>query len=72
MSKLKKIGNWGVGPLKEKDRRTEAEKDRRTEAGEPEHALGPEGPVADIINWSSELKYIINMVRVTVLCLRRC
>ena len=49
MSRLKKLENWGVGPLKEKDRRAEGEKDRRTEAGEPEHARVPEGTVADKI-----------------------
>ena len=47
LSRLKFLRNLGVGPLKEKDRRTEAEKDRRTEAGEPEHARVPEGTVAD-------------------------
>ena len=47
LSRLKKLRNWGVGPLKEKDRRAEGEKDRRTEAGEPEHARVPEGTVAD-------------------------
>ena len=37
----------GVGPLKQKDRRTETEKERRTETGEREHAVVPEGTVAD-------------------------
>ena len=49
MSRLKILKNWGVGPLKEKDRRAEGEKDRRTEAGEPEHARVPEGTVADFV-----------------------
>ena len=48
LKELKELEPWGVGPLKEKDRRTEAEKDRRTEAGEPEHARVPEGTVADM------------------------
>ena len=45
--KLEQLEPWGVGPLKEMDRRTEGEKDRRTEAGEPGHARLPEGTVAD-------------------------
>ena len=47
LGRLEELGPWGVGPLKEKDRRAEGEKDRRTEAGEPEHARVPEGTVAD-------------------------